>query len=97
MPLSSLRDVVMAGRASERIIPMSQALRKVPEVKASPALAKRIGHGQPITKEDLGPAGDPGFPWVKVTDGQGTLIAVLGAEERNGTYPYACVLSKKRS
>jgi tRNA pseudouridine55 synthase len=96
MPLSTLREQVMAGRASDRIIPMSQALRRVPEVKASPALAERIRHGRPVTRADLRRLGDPSSPWIKVTDEESTLIAVLGAEESNGTYPYACVLPKER-
>jgi len=95
--LSTLKEMVLAGKVADSIIPMSRALRAVPEVNADPALAKRIRYGQPISEADLGHSKDPSRPWIKVTNTEGNLIAVLCANKENGVYPYACVFPNQAS
>jgi tRNA pseudouridine55 synthase len=95
--LSTLKGLAETGKAADRITPMAHALKGFPEVKASRALALRIRHGQPITGAELGQGKDAGGPWIKVTDDENNLIAVLGAKERDGVYPYACVFANHQS
>ncbi|MDY6837667.1 MAG: tRNA pseudouridine(55) synthase TruB [Thermodesulfobacteriota bacterium] len=94
--LSTLKEMALVGNISDCITPMSLALRAIPEVHAGPKLAQRIRWGQPITRPDLGQH-DVATRWIRVTDPQGDLIAVLSTNKKNGVYPYVCVFPNQES
>ena len=89
--LTTLKELAVAGKISDCVTPMAPALRGMPEIKASPRLVQSIRHGQPVTTAALGPVEDARAPWIKVTDGEGHLVAVLREKKEDGVYPYACV------
>ncbi|MDY6953743.1 MAG: tRNA pseudouridine(55) synthase TruB [Thermodesulfobacteriota bacterium] len=93
--LRALKEVTLAGQVAHYVTPMSRALRAMPELHAGPALTQRIRSGQPIVRADLEPIKDPAPTWIKVTDHEGHLIAVISANEKKGVYPYACVFPKQ--
>jgi tRNA pseudouridine55 synthase len=76
---------------------LGEALRGIPEVRARRALVQRIRYGQPLTKAELGPLQDGTAEWIKVTDRERHLIAVLDSREKNGILPYLCVFPNGKS
>ncbi len=95
--LNTMKELSAEGKVSKYIIPMGQALRGIPEVRAPRALVQRIRHGQPLTKAELGPHQDGTSEWVKVTDRGKELIAVMDSREKNGILPYLCVFPNGKS
>jgi tRNA U55 pseudouridine synthase TruB len=95
--LNTIKEVSAEGKASKYIIPMGQALRGIPEVRVRRALVQRIRYGQPVTKAELGPLQDGTAEWIKVTDRERHLIAVLDSREKNGILPYLCVVPNGKS
>ena len=91
--LDTLAKLAAGGKGSSCVIPMSNALRGIQEIQVGRGLVQRIRYGQPVTKAQLGGVEDDSGPWIKVTDTERNLIAVLGSRGKNGVYPYACVFS----
>jgi tRNA pseudouridine55 synthase len=91
--LDTLAKLATGGKGSSCVIPMSNALRGIQEIQVGRGLVQRIRYGQPVTKAQLGGVEDDSGPWIKVTDTERNLIAVLGSRGKNGVYPYACVFS----
>jgi tRNA pseudouridine55 synthase len=91
--LDTLAKLAAGGKGSSCVIPMSKALRGIQEIQVGRGLVQRIRYGQPVTKAQLGGVEDDSGPWIKVTDTERNLIAVLGSRGKNGVYPYACVFS----
>ena len=91
--LDIMKTLFVDKETSAFVIPMGEALRGIPGIQAGPALSRKIRQGQPVTRLDLGPLKDDTAPWIKVTDPQGHLVAVLGSREKNGALPYGCVLA----
>jgi tRNA pseudouridine55 synthase len=92
--LSTLEDLAAKGQGSRCILPMNEALKGVPEVRADESLVRKVGCGVPISECELGGvAGRQGTSWIKVTDADRNLIAVLGSEVKNGVVPYMCVFA----
>jgi tRNA pseudouridine55 synthase len=89
--LNAMKALSAEGKAPECIIPMGQALRGIPEVRAQRALVEKIRLGQRLTKAELGPLKDGTAEWIKVTDEQRHLIAVLDSRKKKGVLPYLCV------
>ncbi len=89
--LSGLKGLVASGDVSKRVISMRDALRGLPEVRANGGLTQMIRHGKPVTEANLGAVGDSGASWIKVTDMDRNLIAVLSSNKRDGVLPYMCV------
>ena len=92
--LSTLERLAASGQASSCVLPMNQALKGIPEVQASQALAQKIQYGKPITQPELGPLETKHVPWIKITDADKDLIAVLASHKKNGVLPYMCVFPK---
>jgi tRNA pseudouridine55 synthase len=90
--LSTLEKVAAEGNVSDCIVPMNEALKGIPEIRADQNLAQKIGCGMPITEAELGRV-DPQeeASWIKVTDADNNLIAVLGSDIKDGILPYMCV------
>ena len=97
LSLENLAELALEGKVSSCIIPMTNALKKIPEIQAGYPLAQRIRHGQPISKSELAPVENTIAPWIKVTDAKGDLLAILASKEKNGVYPYACVFPNGNS
>jgi hypothetical protein len=76
---------------------MSVALRGMPCVSANNQLVQKIQHGHRVTQEEVTAEAEETCPWIKVTDGQGNLVAVMGSTMSNGVYPYACVFTNSES
>ncbi|NVM22795.1 MAG: tRNA pseudouridine(55) synthase TruB [Desulfobacterales bacterium] len=95
--LDALERLAEAGKISSCITPMNDALKGIPQVIATDALAGKIRYGQPLTQEELGSPDETTSLWVKVTDTKGNLLAVLSARRENGVYPYACVFANNKN
>jgi tRNA pseudouridine55 synthase len=91
--LNALERLAGTGKISSCIIPMSVALRGMPHVSADDELVQKIQHGHQVTQEEVTAEAEETCPWIKVTDSQGNLVAVMNSTMSNGVYPYACVFS----
>ena len=91
--LNALERLAGTGKISSCIIPMSVALRGMPHVSADDELVQKIQHGHQVTREEVTAEAEETCPWIKVTDSQGNLVAVMNSTMSNGVYPYACVFS----
>ncbi len=91
MSLKALERCALAGKAYDCLIPMNRALKEMPEVHVSSNLAKKMRHGRPVTKTELGSHDDTWAQWVKVTDVNKNLVAILDSNEEKGVFPYICV------
>jgi tRNA pseudouridine55 synthase len=91
--LDALERLAGTGEISNCIIPMSVALRGMPHVSADDELVQKIQHGHQVTREEVTAEAEETCPWIKVTDSQGNLVAVMNSTMSNGVYPYACVFS----
>lgn len=90
--LNALERLAATARISHHIIPMSVALRGMPAISASDELVQKIERGRQVTEEEVGAVPlRRTCPWIKVTDTQGNLIAVMSSSKKNGMYRYDCV------
>jgi tRNA pseudouridine55 synthase len=94
--LSTLERLGALGQASSCVLPMNEALKGIPEIKAGQALAQKIRYGKPITDSELGPVDTKHASWIKITDADRDLIAVLESNKKDGILPYMCVFPKAR-
>jgi tRNA pseudouridine55 synthase len=92
--LSELEDKVFR---KERIgiIGMADALRGMPLHLAEENLGKKIAHGVPLTDRDLAWERDRPEAFLKVTDAENRLLAVLTRDEETGGYRYCCVFHEQ--
>lgn len=101
LPFSRLAELADIGVPREHLIPTAQALPRMAEVKVGDPLVERIRQGRGLEKGVLGriasaaksachPA-ENGGEWIKVIDGQGTLVAILYDEPGSARYQYCCV------
>lgn len=96
--LNALERLDAAGEISNYIIPMSVALRGMPAISANDELVQKIQHGYPVTREEVAAVRlRRSCPWIKVTDTQGKLVAVMSSSKKNGVYPYACVFPNRET
>jgi tRNA pseudouridine55 synthase len=94
LTLEELEARARRGALSEVLIPMAQALRGLPGIRAGPELLDRIRHGTALTRRDLELSGLPeaaesGF--IKVLDPRGELAAVLECRAAIAELKYAGV------
>jgi len=80
------------------IISMAHALRGMPRYVADELLGRKIKHGTPLTGKDISLKTDsevsealPEEVFVKVTDAENNLLAVLTPAGESGKYKYCCV------
>ena len=95
--LPELETAAETGRARDRLIPMADALRKIPAYDAGSGLAERIQHGRPLTAAEIPPAKPGADGFVKVVDGRdpGRLLAVVEWRPDEGRYAYCCVFHRE--
>lgn len=98
---ASLQDLEAAGTPADLaqfVIPMAEALRGIPVHVADAALAEKIRYGRPISDRDLQTAGaaekDEKTGFVKITDNENRLLAVIEKNRENFAYSYCCVFHK---
>ncbi len=90
--LSAVERLASTGKISNHIIPMSLALRGMPVISANDELVQKIRHGHPVNWEQVATVRlRRTSPWIRVTNTQGKLVAVMSSRKKNGVYPYACV------
>lgn len=96
-PLQALRDMQPVQRKSV-MIPMAEALRRMPAVYADPSALDKIAQGQRLTWELLPPPAvaadqisEDGQTFIKVLDSQNALRAVVKTAPDDGGYVYCCV------
>jgi tRNA pseudouridine55 synthase len=88
--LEALENLGRQGRAAERLIDMTSALREMDAFTANPVLAGRIGHGQRLTAADIAPPAESGL--LKVVDERNRLLAVIEFDPAAQRWDYACVM-----
>jgi tRNA pseudouridine55 synthase len=89
--LETLKQLAVAGKAFERMIPMAEALRAFPEVVAEKDAVVAIGHGRPLLKQALGPMGGGPKKYIKVVDRNHRLLAILTSSDGKNSYDYESV------
>ncbi|MFC1815678.1 tRNA pseudouridine(55) synthase TruB [Thermodesulfobacteriota bacterium] len=92
LTLSELEALVLAGKVSDHIIDMSNALRGMPKDIADNTLIEKIRYGKIITTSDFA-ADTKHYPgnFIKVVDNDNRLLAVLSPNKKGDTYKYNCV------
>jgi tRNA pseudouridine55 synthase len=94
LKLSEIENFALSGKMSDRIISMSNALKDMPEHIADKALAKKIMHGNIITKKDLRPIHtETSEGFIKIVDTNNHLIAVLKDTKKRNRFSYCCVFN----
>ena len=92
---AKLEDLEAAGTPEDLapfVIPMAAALRGMPAHVADAVLAEKIRHGRQISVTDLQAAAaveNTGF--VKITDNENRLLAVIEKTRDKSAYSYCCV------
>jgi tRNA pseudouridine55 synthase len=90
--LEELEKLALTQDVSGRMIRMSNALKDMPEHVADKILAKKIMHGNIMTKNDFLPE-KGGFEesFIKIVDADNNLLAILKYTNDNNKYEYFCV------
>jgi len=92
--LSEIENFALSAKISHRIISMSNALQDMPEHIADKDLAKKIMHGNIITKKDLRPVHtETSEGFIKIVDTNNHLIAVLKDTKKRNRFSYCCVFN----
>jgi tRNA pseudouridine55 synthase len=96
LSLDQLQAAVSENRLAPHLIPAAQALENWPRFVADKRLLAKVGHGQPVTLEDVGPmepmpreAGEP----ILVMSADDRLMAVLGFQPDTEKLSYHCVFT----
>ena len=95
--LEALAEAASRGMTSEHVVPMNVALRDMPCISGDDDLVKKIQLGRPVTEGEVTPVAEEAWPWIKVTDNAGNLVAVMHSDKKNGVFPYACVFPPQDS
>jgi len=95
--LSELEECALSGTLPDRIINMANALRDMPEHIADKALTGKIMKGTILTENNFtsGQSVKPGG-FIKITDVNRELIAVLNRRKESGRFGYCCVFKQKK-
>ncbi len=95
--LDQMENLAQASRLGERLVPMADALMRMPELTANTATMKKISHGSALTWLDLGEkprrSDDLRETWghVKVIDDRRNLLAVVSPKSDGVGFAYDCV------
>jgi len=92
LTLPELETIATSGRCSDQMIPLSDALPRMPSYIANDALKRKIKYGSPLSRKDLPLEAFAGSgEFVRVTDSQNNLLAVLSHRKMAHRYNYCCV------
>lgn len=91
--LPALKDLAASGKATDRLVGMADALRKLPGHVVDDGLAKKIRNGIQQSIEEIEPddSDDPMNDAIKVLDRKNNLVAVLKRKKEEKTYHFYCV------
>ncbi|MFP3981465.1 MAG: tRNA pseudouridine(55) synthase TruB [Desulfobacterales bacterium] len=90
--LEDLEAVATPVDLAPFVIPMATALRGMPAHVADAVLAEKIRHGRQISAMDLqAAAADEDTGFVKITDNENRLLAVIEKNRDKSVYSYCCV------
>jgi tRNA pseudouridine55 synthase len=97
--LTALKELVCAGKFSDFIVSMSNALPAMPAYVANQPLIEKIRYGKKISKKDLITNHIVGkhnyFDFnIKVIDSNDTLLAVVSYRKNKDNLSYICVFTK---
>lgn len=92
MQISMLEKLANAGKGFEGMISMTEALQGFPEIVVEDGMARKIRHGQPLSKRALGTGHGGQNKFIKVVDTDHRLLAILKTCGEKSTYDYECVL-----
>jgi tRNA pseudouridine55 synthase len=95
--LETLAEVAARGEIAKHVVPMNVALRDMPCISGDDDLVQKIQLGRPVNEGEVIPVAEEAWPWIKVTDDAGNLVAVIHSNKKNGVYPYACVFGHPES
>jgi len=92
MPLTEMDAFSSIDALGNRLIPMADALLSMAAHVAGSNVLEKIRYGKPLTTEDI-PAGmamgKGGY--IKITDADNRLLAVVSPSGQEGRYNYCCV------
>ena len=92
--MDDCRKLSETGALSDRVVPMTDALRNIPGYVVNKALTEKVKHGRMLKKYDL-----PGLmvanppELFKLLDMENKLIAVAGVNKRDDRVKYHCVFN----
>ncbi len=91
--LSELQAVESVAQLADFVVPMADAIDHMAGYVADAEVQKKVQHGRPLSPSDFRvPADlDPDWPYVKITDADNGLLAVVHVPENKFEYPYCCV------
>lgn len=90
--LSCVEEKASANALTDCVVPMTEALRGIATFRADDELRDKIVHGRPLTMSDVPwPVDSPNWPYVKLTDAENRLLAVIHIPENKFEYQYCCV------
>ncbi len=97
--LAEIEELKIAGKLDSRLIRMADTLMDMPVFVADDDLTNKIFHGNIITKKDINPElikYQPGDTedFLKVTDRENNLIAILNHNQGKNRFEYCCVFHK---
>ncbi len=90
--LTDLEALTDAGRLADAVLDMTAALDWMPAHYADADLAAAVQNGRPMTTDAVPPpAGSAEAEFLKITDADGRLLAVLSRQKNSRYYNYCCV------
>jgi len=79
--------------AEERILPLSGCLEFMPKMMADPVVAQKVRFGQKLYREDFGCQSENQEPFIRVTDNNNVLLAIVEPGVGDEEYNYSCVFT----
>ncbi|MFH2060831.1 MAG: tRNA pseudouridine(55) synthase TruB [Pseudomonadota bacterium] len=80
-------------QAEQKIIPLADCLDSLPKIVADSNVAKKIGFGQQLFKEEIDFSPQSPDQFIRVVDDKNFLLAIVQLPENSQTYNYSCVFS----
>lgn len=96
--LPELEDVAADGTWRGHLISVNDAMGHLPALSVGPNLARRIGCGAPVGREDFPPPGPHETSGrFRVTDAGNRLLAIMEAADNRNDYVYCCVFEQREN
>jgi len=90
--LARVEEKAAADQLSDCVIPMTDALRGIATLRVNDELREKIGYGRQLTVLDIPMSDDMrDRPYIKLTDGENRLLAVVHVPDNKIEYQYCCV------
>lgn len=79
--------------AQQKIVSLADCLAFMPGIVVSPGVARKIGYGQKLLHEEMGPFPEEPVPFIRLMDQAQTLLAIVQFDKTRCEYNYYCVFS----